>query len=392
METLKLGDHVSVKTFAPWEEIEETARGQIVNVSNLTRVWPWVAIMPDVHAGMGACIGSVIPTRGALIPSATGVDIGCGMLAVRTNLTLDHDFRGLPLAGLREEIEADIPVGVGCAYGHIPSEFYKHEEWFERGFGGVHAVLPHDYRDTARAQIGTLGSGNHFIELAEDDYGKVWVVVHSGSRGLGSKIAQYHIMVAKGECVGEDLPDSSLAFLVEGTVGFDAYLEDLKFAQQYAMVNRYVMAARIMEVLSRYFTFGIEDQVHCHHNYAAEEVHSGKRLFVTRKGAINAATGVRGIIPGSMGARSYIVTGLGNKDSLLSAPHGAGRVMSRSKARKTFTVEDAVEQTRGIECRKDKGILDELPGSYKDIDLVMEHAKTLVRTDYELQQFLNVKG
>ena len=392
METVDRDKHVEIKTWAPWADIEQTAQQQIRNVSNLGRVWPWVAVMPDVHAGMGACIGSVIPTRSALIPSATGVDIGCGMIAIRTTILRD-DFRELDLQGLRSAIEGEIPTGVGCAYRDPCREFVsKYEGWYYEGFGKIHAELPEGYSLTGARQCGTLGSGNHFIELSEDDYGHVWIVIHSGSRGIGNKIAMHHIKAAKIQSDGLSLPDPSLAFLIEGTDEFDAYWSDLKFAQQYAMVNRYIMSSRVMEVLGSFFSFGIEDQVHCHHNYAAEESHYGQRLYVTRKGAIRAGVSDRGIIPGSMGTRSYIVRGLGNKESLMSAPHGAGRVMSRSKARKTFTVDDAVEQTKGIECRKDNGILDELPGSYKDIDLVMEQASTLVRVEYELAQFVNVKG
>ncbi len=392
METLDRDKHVPIKTWVPWDDIEETAQGQIRNVSNLKVVWPWVAIMPDVHAGMGACIGSVIPTRSALIPSATGVDIGCGMLAIRTSLTPTH-FACISLTELRERIERTVPVGVGCQYQSGPAyEFLPHQDWVDDAYQKVHADLPQGYLDTAMAQCGTLGAGNHFIELSEDEEGKVWIVVHSGSRGLGNKIATHHIRAAKAICDDADLPDKSLSYLKEGTPEFDAYLYDLNFAQTYAMLNRRIMASRITEVLLDHFNFTVEHSVHCHHNYAAEEVHWGKRLYVTRKGAISAGIGEQGIIPGSMGAESFIVTGLSNKESIKSAPHGAGRVMSRKKAKKTFSLEDAEAQTQGVECRKDAGILDELPGSYKPIREVMDNARTLVRVNHTIKQFLCVKG
>ena len=391
METIGRDRHVEIKTWAPWGEIEESAQKQLRNASNLRVVWPWVAVMSDVHAGMGSTIGSVIPTRGALIPAAVGVDIGCGMMALRTNLCMD-DIGDFPLSVLRHEIEAEIPHGVGMAYRTPAHDMDDYWHWFDAGYNGIHADLPGDYYSVASRQCGTLGSGNHFIELSVDEEGAVWVVIHSGSRGLGNKIAMHHIRLAKKSCEWLELPDTALSFFKEGTDAFAAYWDDLRFAQAYAKINRTIMMRRVLDTLDRHFSPGVVEVIDCHHNYAAEEFHLGKRLFVTRKGAIRAETGDRGIIPGSMGDRSYIVTGLGNKEALASAPHGAGRKMSRSKAKKTFSLIDVESQTAGVECRKDSGILDELPGAYKRIDQVMEQAKTLVHVDHVLKQFVNIKG
>jgi tRNA-splicing ligase RtcB len=391
---------VPVKVFTA--DIEATARQQLVNVSKLPIVHGHVAAMPDVHAGIGASVGSVIPTRRAVIPAAVGVDIGCGMNAVRLTLTAS----GLPenLSKVRSAIEAAIPVGFDQ---HRASEAQvigrePHVKDLAKGLRSIAHKHPgirkmqRDFDSTYISQLGTLGGGNHFIELCLDEAQRVWVMLHSGSRGIGNVIGRYFIERAKIDMGRHlaSLPDRDLAYLSEGSELFDDYVEAVEWAQDYAMTNRREMMRRILDALAKCLppvTTGGE-AINCHHNYVAQEEHFGTNLFVTRKGAISAREGQLGIIPGSMGARSYIVRGRGNPESLYSCAHGAGRRMSRAEAKRRFNHADVVAQTAGVECRKDSGVLDELPGAYKDIDEVMANQSDLVEVVHTLKQVVCVKG
>lgn len=375
------GSAAPIKTWIPLHDIGPSAIDQLRAVGNL----PWVtgvAVMPDVHAGVGATVGSVIAMRDAVAPSAVGVDIGCSMLARRTALTRT-DLAQVDLAKLRHDIERTIPTG-----------FNKHDRPLDTDVGdlwiwaGGLSPAGKARVDVARHQLGTLGQGNHFIELCLDLDDRVWFMVHSGSRNIGKSIAEAHIAAAKklphNKALGE------LAVVLKGTPEFEAYWFDLQWAQRYAGANCSAMAELLAGVLHR--TFGqplsIDRSVACHHNYAAIE----HELIITRKGAISARAGERGIIPGSMGTRSYIVRGLGNPEAYFSASHGAGRRMSRGNAKRMFTVEDVVTQTLGVECRKDAGIADELPAAYKAIDWVMAQQPDLVSVEHELRAVLCVKG
>lgn len=343
--------------------------------------------MPDVHYGIGATVGSVIATKHAVIPAAVGVDIGCGMAAVRTNLT-SHDFGGGDAATIRHSIERGVPVG-----------FNSHREPRPEALRLASDAGLDKLGTKELCQLGTLGGGNHFIELCTDQDDRVWVVLHSGSRNLGKRLAEGHINKARK--IAEQhfirLSDPNLAFFPQGTADFDAYKRDVEMAQDYAMINRRVMLAEIMSDVSHHFekrgqAVAFDDPINCHHNYLAFESHFGENVIVTRKGAIRARTGDLGIIPGSMGTRSYIVEGKGNPESFMSCSHGAGRRMSRAKAKKTFTVEDLAKQTAGVECRKDAAVIDEIPGAYKDIDEVMAQQADLVTIRHTLKQFMCVKG
>jgi tRNA-splicing ligase RtcB len=367
--------------------IEGVALDQLKNISSLPWVFHHVAAMPDVHYGKGATVGSVIAMKGAVSPAAVGVDIGCGMAAVRTSLSAQD----LPdsLHGLRSELERAIPVG-----------FHQHRDPIDRPddkrfWEEFHQLAPavKDLFDKARKQLGTLGGGNHFIELCLDTDERVWMMLHSGSRNIGKSLAEIHIGRAKKLAHNQDLPDRDLAVFLAGTREMEEYRRDLFWAQRYAMKNREAMLDLYGAVLRRFrpeVQFG--EAVLCHHNYVAEETHFGQEVLVTRKGAIRAGKGDLGIIPGSMGTRSYIVRGLGNPASFESASHGAGRRMSRGEAKRRFTVRDLQEQTKGVECRKDGGVLDEIPSAYKPIEQVMENQKDLVEIVAELRQVLCVKG
>lgn len=374
-------------------DVEVAALDQLRNVSRL----PWVhglRVMPDVHFGMGATVGSVVAMRNAVSPAAVGVDIGCGMQAVQTDLTAED----LPesLRGLRAAVERDIPVGF-AAHKHVPNvDVVGGWDAFWSGFRDLHVGVQ-DRESKAMHQMGTLGGGNHFIELTVDDEGRVWLMLHSGSRNIGKEIAERHINAAKGLDHNLDLPDRDLSVFLAGTSEMDAYLRDLYWAQDYAARNRAVMMALFQDVVRRYFgrlgrevTFG--EQVSAHHNYVSEERYDDVDLIVTRKGAISAKSGEYGLIPGSMGTGSYVVRGLGNTRSYCSASHGAGRRMSRTKARKTFTVDDLVQQTAGVECRKDVGVVDEIPGAYKSLESVIEAQTDLVEVVARLQTLMCVKG
>lgn len=385
------------------EDVEPSALDQLRNISRL----PWVdrvRVMPDVHLGKGATVGSVIAMRDAVSPSAVGVDIGCGMAAVRTNLTLDD----LPddLHGLRLMIEAAVPVGYNGNDGQAPIVRHnlalrnRFDKLFST-FGDLKAAGIGDREGRALAQCGSLGGGNHFIELCaaeQDDH--LWITLHSGSRNIGKELAERHITTAKTLEHNLGLPDRDLAVFLAGTAEMDAYLNDLWWAQDYALLSRTIMLATVQKVVTDFFLnqtglggVAFDEPIICHHNYVAREVMSdGLELIVTRKGAIRAGLGDMGLIPGSMGTGSFVVRGLGNEESLYSASHGAGRRMSRSAAKRRFTTDDLARQTAGVECRKDAGVVDEIPGAYKDIESVMAAQVDLVEVVARLQTLLCVKG
>ncbi|MBB3117492.1 RtcB family protein [Pseudoduganella violacea] len=384
------------------DDIDHSAIQQLLNISNLPIVHPHVAAMPDVHAGIGATVGSVIPTRGAIIPAAVGVDIGCGMNAVRTTLTASQ----LPdsLARVRSAIETLVPVGFeqhafdkvrGSAHARVGRPLNDRLDRIVARHKGI-MKMQHKFAQTWICQIGTLGGGNHFIELCIDEAQRVWIMLHSGSRGIGNVIGRYFISAARKEMMRHkvNLPDRDLSYFSEGSELFDDYVEAVDWAQDYAMLNRREMMRRVVAALEPHVPpFKLDGEaINCHHNYVAQESHFGHKLYVTRKGAISAREGELGIIPGSMGARSYIVRGKGNEESFCSCSHGAGRRMSRSEAKRKFNRFDLAEQTEGIECRKDGGVVDEIPAAYKDIDQVMAHQSDLVEIVHTLKQVVCVKG
>ena len=396
--TVKLSiEHTPVPVRIWTEDVTPDALQQLADIARLPFVHSHVAAMPDVHPGIGSTIGSVIPTRGAIVPAAVGVDIGCGMIAARLSI----DANALPdsLGGVRSEIEARVPVGFAM---HDEPDVRKHGvERLKPGYEALSARVPalaarRRHRDGWQRQIGTLGGGNHFIEVCLDERDRVWVMLHSGSRGVGNRIGRYFIALAREELLALDakLPDRNLAWLREGTESFDLYVEALGWAQDYAAENRAQMLALVLEALRATLPpFEVaEHAVNCHHNYVARERHFGAEVHVTRKGAIRAGAGELGIIPGSMGARSFIVRGKGSAESFCSCAHGAGRRMSRSQAKKTFDAEDLARQTLGVECRKDAGVVDEIPGAYKDIDAVMANQEDLVEVVHTLRQVVCVKG
>jgi tRNA-splicing ligase RtcB len=384
------------------DDIDHSAIQQLLNISNLPIVHPHVAAMPDVHAGIGATVGSVIPTRGAIIPAAVGVDIGCGMNAVRTTLTASQ----LPdnLARVRSAIETLVPVGFeqhafdkvrGSAHARVGRPLNDRLDRIVARHKGI-MKMQHKFAQTWICQLGTLGGGNHFIELCIDEEQRVWIMLHSGSRGIGNVIGRYFISAARKEMMRHkvNLPDRDLSYFSEGSELFDDYVEAVGWAQDYAMLNRREMMRRVVAALEPHVPpFKLDGEaINCHHNYVAQESHFGHKLYVTRKGAISAREGELGIIPGSMGARSYIVRGKGNEESFCSCSHGAGRRMSRSEAKRKFNRFDLAEQTQGIECRKDGGVVDEIPAAYKDIDQVMAHQSDLVEIVHTLKQVVCVKG
>ncbi len=370
--------------------IEPDTLEQARRASTMPFIYPHLVLMPDAHLGKGATVGSVIPTDRAIIPAAVGVDIGCGMIAARTQFVRD-DLSGRPLGQLRHEIERAIPLSAG-----------KYNKTLTDTAAPRVAELQESDVDAERflknwpLQLGTLGSGNHFIEVSADEQDRVWLFLHSGSRGVGNKIASHHISVARRECERWwiKLPDPDLAYLVEGTEEFSAYIQDLRWAQRFALLNREEMMDRVTGCLSRWIGTDVQEQerINCHHNYTERERHFGRDVWLSRKGAINAEEGVQGLIPGSMGTASYVVTGLGNRLALNSSPHGAGRAHSRSAARRTFTREQLRAAMKGIEWRDDAAFLDEIPAAYKDIDTVMADAADLVQVRHTLRQLVNVKG
>lgn len=377
-------------------DIDEAALQQLRHIASMPFIDPHgVVAMPDVHVGIGATVGSVIATDKAIIPAAVGVDIGCGINAVQLSLTAND----LPdnLRSLRHQIERDIPVGMGAGGSHKHKNMPSFDPELRAGLKRITALHPKLERNNAQRQIGTLGSGNHFIEVCLDERDQVWVMLHSGSRGIGNLIGRYFIEKAKRhmEQQGIHLPDSNLAYLPDDTQDFTDYVDAVQWAQDYAFENRRVMMDRTLAALRRHikvpFTIS-QEAINCHHNYVEKEQHFGRNLWVTRKGAIRAQAGDLGVIPGSMGQRSYIVRGKGNVDSYCSCAHGAGRKYSRSAARAHFTVEDLIQQTEGVECRKDNAVLDELPAAYKDIDEVMANQEDLVEVLHTLKQVVCVKG
>ncbi|RMI41533.1 RtcB family protein [Streptomyces triticirhizae] len=393
------GARVPIRMWADPAEVEDSAMRQLRNVTTL----PWVrglAVMPDVHYGKGATVGSVIAMEGAVCPAAVGVDIGCGMSAVRTSLTA-NDLPG-DLSRLRSRIEQAIPVGRGMHDEPVdPTRLHDfgagtRAAWddFWSRFDGVADAVSFR-RDRAGRQLGSLGSGNHFVEVCLDTEGAVWLMLHSGSRNIGKELADHHIGVAQSLPHNRGLIDRDLAVFVADTPQMAAYRHDLFWAQEYARHNRALMMALLKDVVRKEFRKAgprFDEEISCHHNYVAEERYDGMDLLVTRKGAIRAGAGEYGIVPGSMGTRSYIVRGLGNADSFQSASHGAGRRMSRAAAKRRFTAEDLVEQTRGVECRKDSGVVDEIPAAYKPIEQVIERQGDLVEVVAQLRQVVCVKG
>lgn len=394
------GSATPIKGWVRGVPLEAQAHAQLRNIASIPFVGPWVAVMPDVHLGKGATVGSVIPTRGAIIPAAVGVDIGCGMAAVRTTLRACD----LPdsLAQLRSGIERSVPVGNGRGGEHwkLPDSIATRVA--QSGLVARLDVIKAKHRrirtDKLDRQVGTLGGGNHFIELCLDETDAVWVMLHSGSRGTGNLIGTYFIERAREELahrvLGFQLPDKDLAFFMEGEPLFDDYVQALSWAQDYARENREAMMARVLaELRHRLPAFQLGKMaVNCHHNYVQKETHAGQELLVTRKGAVSARAGELGIVPGSMGTRSFIVRGLGNADSFHSCSHGAGRVMSRTRARAEITLAQHREATAHVECRKDAAVIDESPAAYKSIDAVMAAQTDLVEIVHTLHQVLCVKG
>ena len=377
-----------------WASIlDDKTREQAVQASQLPFIYPHLALMPDAHLGKGATVGSVIPTLHAIMPAAVGVDIGCGMIAVRTQYSL----KGLPRdrKKLREDIERAIPLSAGHNNRTVlPTAEPRIAELkrlaAEAGFN------PGQYVEKWDLQLGSLGSGNHFIEVCADEADAVWLFLHSGSRGIGNKIAQHHIGVAQHVVTKRriHLPDPDLAYLEEGTPQFDRYIAELRWAQHFALLNREEMMDRVSAQFGRWVGGPVTEleRVNCHHNFTQQEVHYGKSVWVSRKGAIKAAPGDPGLIPGSMGTSSYVVEGLGNVASLNSSPHGAGRDYSRNAARKTFSLDELKKAMRGIEFRASEAFIDEIPAAYKPIDVVMQDAADLVTVRHKLRQLVNVKG
>ncbi len=397
-------DGVPVKAWVNNVHVDDNALDQLRNVARMPFVYRWVAAMPDVHWGIGATVGSVIPTNKAIIPAAVGVDIGCGMMAVQTTMAAAD----LPdsLKQLRKTIENTVPQGRSHhggrndrgSFGSAPAVVEK--AWRKLRPGYERIVTRHPSLDRGRTyeQLATLGSGNHFIEVCLDEADRVWVMLHSGSRGVGNRIGSHFIQLAKKDMAQHlhNLPDKDLAYFEEGAEHFDDYVFAVEWAQTFARQNRDLMMQRILEALQhskelpKFKT--TEMAVNCHHNYVTREVHYGQEVFVTRKGAVRAGEGDLGIIPGSMGAKSYIVRGLGNPESFESCSHGAGRIMSRSRAKQKISLQDHERATSHVECRKDAGVLDESPAAYKDIDRVMEAQKDLVEVVHTLRQVVCVKG
>ncbi|MGE0829218.1 MAG: RtcB family protein [Hyphomonadaceae bacterium] len=397
------GGRVPIKAWTNGVPVEPSALAQLQNVSSLPFIHSHLAVMPDVHWGKGATVGSVIATVGAIIPAAVGVDIGCGMMAARTNVRAEH----LPdsLAHIRTAIEAAVPHGrsdnggrndVGSWQNEPPEAAKARWAALEDGYKAIVEAHPGAAHPRGLGHLGTLGTGNHFIELCLDETGAVWVMLHSGSRGVGNKFGSYFIERAKHDMRRWfiNLPDADLAYFPEGSEGFIHYVRAVAWAQRYARANRETMMELVLTALRTAWPDIATDEmaVNCHHNYVAQERHFGKDVFVTRKGAVRAGEGELGIIPGSMGAKSFIVRGKGNRESFCTCSHGAGRAMSRHEAKRRFTIEDHVRATEGVECRKDADVIDETPMAYKDIDAVMAAQADLVEIVHTLRQIVCVKG
>ena len=378
-----------------WASIlDEKTLAQAEETSGMPFIFPHLALMPDAHLGKGSTVGSVIPTRGAIIPAAVGVDIGCGMMAIKTDIKVQFLTQFADLKLMREQIEKAIPLSAG-KYNAVIEEDASIAGHVLANLALKAGFDPADYSPSWKNQIGSLGSGNHFIEITKDEEDFVWLFLHSGSRGVGNKIATYHIEVAQNYMKKNfiTLPNPDLAYLVEGTPEFDKYIREMNWAQEFAMYNRDVMMQRVKKIFGSFVgAFDILEEINCHHNFTQQENHWGENLWITRKGAISAAKGQMGLIPGSMGTASYVVEGLGNKLSFDTAPHGAGREYSRNEARKTFTKESLDAMMEGIEWSHSNAFIDEHPNAYKDIDVVMEDAKDLVKIRHTLRQIVNVKG
>jgi tRNA-splicing ligase RtcB (3'-phosphate/5'-hydroxy nucleic acid ligase) len=378
-----------------WASIlEEDTREQAMTTATMPFIYPHLALMPDAHLGMGATVGSVIPTLGAIMPAAVGVDIGCGMFAVRTQFMggdLPRERRPL-----REAIERDVPLSAGAANRDVPREHTRERLDLLTRKAADAGFHPASYADRWELQLGTLGSGNHFIEVTLDEEDRVWLFLHSGSRGVGNKIAQHHIAVARRLCEQwwVTLPHKDLAYLAQGTDEFWAYIRQMRWAQEYALLNREEMMDRVVACVATWVGADVErqEEINCHHNYTEQERHFGREVWLSRKGAIEASAGRPGLIPGSMGTASYVVSGLGNALALNSAPHGAGRAYSRRKARRTFSHDELRAAMVGIEYRDTDAFIDEIPQAYKDIDQVMADAAELVEVRHTLHQIVNVKG
>lgn len=384
-------------TLLSWASIiDPLTREQAERTARMPFIHPHLALMPDAHLGKGATVGSVIPTDGAIMPAAVGVDVGCGMVAVRTQL----HARDLPedRATVRRAIARAVPLSAGGANKTIGREHTVARLDQLTTSAREIDLDPSAYAKAWRHQLGTLGSGNHFLEVTLDETGAVWLFLHSGSRGVGNRIATRHTQVAQEQCRRDSisLPDGDrdLAYLLEGTEAFDAYIREMRWAQTYALLNREEMMDRMVACLRDWAGVEVErlEEINCHHNYTEPERHFDRDVWLSRKGAISARAGEAGLIPGSMGTASYVVEGLGNRLALHSAPHGAGRVYSRTRARKTFTLEQLAEAMEGIEYEHSSAFLDEIPGAYKDIDQVMADAADLVRVRHTLRQVVNVKG
>ena len=392
-----------IKMWTQGVPVDDGAREQLLKTARMPFIHKHLAVMPDVHVGKGSTIGSVIPTKGAIIPAAVGVDIGCGMMAVRTSLTAND----LPdsLGHIRSAIEHAVPHGRTSgrrkrdkgSWGDIPKRTIEAWRNLDDGFQRLVESAPRIKNTNNIVHLGTLGTGNHFIEICLDQVDQVWFMLHSGSRGVGNAIGNHFITLARKEMQRWmiNLPDLDLAYFPEGTDHFDDYIFAVEWAQNYARLNRQVMMANVVDavraIMPKPFDAELE-AVNCHHNYVAREFHFGENILVTRKGAVRAREGDMGIIPGSMGARSFIVRGLGNEESFCSCSHGAGRVMSRTEAKKTVSMEEHLNAVSGVECRQDIGVLDETPSAYKDIDKVMEAQKDLVEIVHTLKQVVCVKG
>lgn len=404
--TYQVQDVAEGKSIKMWTEgvpVEDDARKQLMNTARMPFIYRHLAVMPDVHLGKGSTIGSVIPTQGAIIPAAVGVDIGCGMMAARTTLTAAD----LPdnLHGLRSAIEAAVPHGRTMTRGRRDKGSWENPPeavdalWASLlpGFQRIAEKYPRLKNTNNHKHLGTLGTGNHFIEVCLDEAGRVWFMLHSGSRGVGNAIGSHFIELAQADMRQHiaNLPDKDLAYFEEGSEHFADYVEAVGWAQDYARRNRDAMMVNVVaaarQIIAKPFTTDVE-AVNCHHNYVQRETHFGSEVLVTRKGAVSARKSELGIIPGSMGARSYIVRGLGNEESFCSCSHGAGRTMSRNEAKRRFTVDDQIKATAHVECRKDSDVIDEIPMAYKDIDAVMHAQRDLVEVVHTLRQVVCVKG
>jgi tRNA-splicing ligase RtcB len=398
---------VPIKMWTQGVPVEQEARNQLVNIATMPFIHKHIAVMPDVHLGKGATVGSVVPTKGAIIPAAVGVDIGCGMMAWRTDLTAAD--LPMSLSAMRHDIERLVPHGRTDNGGDNDRGAW-HDLPADVADTFIASSLPDRFNSLIKSQpklgkwnlgrigrqLGTLGTGNHFVEVCLDEEDRVWVMLHSGSRGIGNAIGQHFINLAREDMKRWfiNLPDKDLAYIPQGSEHFSAYWDALKLAQSYAALNRRIMmrqTLRAVQMHTRNFKCDCE-AINCHHNYVSRENHFGENVYVTRKGAVSAKAGELGIIPGSMGAKSFIVQGKGNLDSFCSCSHGAGRKMSRTAARKLFTLDDHARATTGVNCRKDEGVLDETPGAYKDIDAVMAAQADLVDVVHTLRQVLCVKG